>query len=283
MAIEIKAVELAEIINSQVMERIEHESIGKLEMLKKIVDKMTDFTKEKFIEGLRVDLFVSDIRRAEIHLQSALIKKISNFWLVYMFHEVVRSDITLGNKKVIVDLFKYNKDVYEIKDFFNTLMNCITNLDKGVQLDLDSIDAILTNKEKNKYAKRARKSVVSTLTGVKENLVFREHPGTKNGIVSIEELGAYIDLKNKHKTLHCPICNEKYLIDKENMDDVIIIDKNMFVFNCLHEDSGDPNIIKIGPFKKDLGMYFNDGYSKIEKQMFILNNFKWMTCDGSKA
>ena len=269
-----KSIDIVEMIDTLLLNRLVDKDEEKIQMLKEMVNKMSIELKEDFMRSFCLDLYVSDIKNAEIELQSHMIKKVSNFWLVYLFREIVRSDFQLGKKDVRIQLFEYTKRGYEAKEFLNTLMNSVTYLDRGITLDLDSIENILTGNDKKAYAKGAKKSVIHTLTGKKKEKSFRPHPRAKNEIVVIEELGKYLSLEDKHKRLNCPVCSEEYDVDKHNIDNVIKIKGNIFIFHCIHARMENGEKVNEPCFQKDLGSYFKGKHSNREKQMFVLNNFK---------
>ena len=102
---------------------------------------------------------------------------------------------------------------------------------------------------------------------------FRPHPDTKNEIVSIEKLKkSYLNLNSKYVEFFCPICEEKYIIDKNNILNLFTFQNRVTLeFNCDHSNS--PNHIKSLPFKIDLAKYsVQDLDNKIEKIMFFINN-----------
>lgn len=274
MTIEKKSIDIIEIIDRLLLDALTDKDDKKIDMVKGMVGKMSINMKEDFIHYMCIDLYVSDIKNATIELQTHTIKKVSNFWLVYLFREIIRSDFKLGKENVRIQFFEYTKKGYETKEFLNTLMNSVTYLERGITVDFDSIENILTATNKREYAKGAKKSVIYTLTGKKKEKSFRPHPQAQYGIVEIEELGKYLNLEDKHKREKCPVCSEEYVLDKNNIDDYIKIKDNVFTFHCLHTKTGDSEDLKKDSFRRDLSIYFKEKYPKRDKQMFVLNNFK---------
>lgn len=269
-----KSIEIVEAIDTLLLDRLGQENDEKIQMVKDAARKMSMKMKKDFIQNMCIDLYVSDIKNAETELESHLIKKVSNIWLVYLFREIIRADFKLGDEKVRVQFFEYTKKGYETKEFLNTLMNSVTHLERGVTLNLDSIENILTASDKKEYAKGAKKSVINTLTGVSKSNSFRPHPQAKDRIVAIEDLGKYLKLEDKHKRVQCPVCSEEYDIDKENIDDLVKVKDNVFVFHCLHIRTGNTEDLEKDSFRKDLSSYLKGKHSKRDKQMFVLNNFQ---------
>lgn len=273
MITRIKSIEIVEVVDTILLNRLVQENDEIIQMVKKIAMKMSIKMKKDFVQNMCIDLYVSDISNAHLELHNHMIKKVSNFWLVYLFREIIRTDFKLGDEKVRVQFFEYTKKGYETKEFLNTLMNTVTHLERGVTLNLDSIEKILTADDKKEYAKGAKKYVINTLTGVKKLNSLRPHPQAKFGIVAIEDLGKYLKLEDKHKRVKCPVCFDEYDIDKYNIDELIKVTGNTFVFNCLHIKKDNTDDLKKYSFRKDLSGYLRGKYSKRDKQMFVLQNF----------
>ena len=273
MTIKMKSIEIVEMIDTLLLNELNKKSKEKIKMINIMVGKMKDQMKKDFIQNMCIDLYVSDVKHAEIELQTHMIKKVSNFWLVCLFREIVRTDVGFGNEEVRVQFFEYGKRGYETKEFLNTLMNSVPYLETGVTLNLDAIENILTVNAKTEYAKGTKKSVINTLTGKGKSKTFRPHPQAKDRIVSIKELGKYLILDDKHKRVECPVCSESYVVNKDNIDEIIIVKNNVFVFNCLHTKTGNIEDLKKDSFRKNLGSFLKGKHTKRDKQMFVLNNF----------
>jgi len=269
-----KSSDVVKKIDTLLLDRLSGENDETIQMIKEMVGKMSINMKKVFLQNICIDIYVSDIKNAETELQSHMIKNVSNFWLVYLFREIVVVDFKLGSEDVRVQFFEYTKKGYETKEFLNTLMNSITYLVRGVTLNLDSIENILTSNDKKEYVKGAKKSVIHTLTGKSKSNSFRPHKHAKDRIVGIEELGKSLDLKDRHIRVKCPVCSYEYDVDKYNIDEIIKVKDNIFIFHCLHIKTGNSEDLQKNSFRKDLSAYFKGKYSKRDKQMFVLNNFK---------
>ena len=83
---------------------------------------------------------------------------------------------------------------------------------------------------------------------------------------------AYLDLKDKTATIKCPVCQEKFIISKENIEKIISVQDNNIQINCKHTKSKE-HIASL-PFSIDLSNHFENNTKKTDKIMFLINNFK---------
>jgi len=268
------ASELVKKLDNLIVERLVLEKVEAIQIIRHMVQKMSKQMKVNFYTGLCIEIYVTDVKKAEIELFPHMIKNVSNFWVAYFFYEIVRDDINLfANKMIQVRLIEYTKNIYEAKEFINALLNSVVHLGKGISLDLNSIESILSEDDLKVYAKGAKESVINTLTKKSVSNTFRIHPDYKERIVGIQELGRYLDLGGRHRSLDCPVCGEKYMIDKQNINNVIHFQDNKFIFNCLHTKTEIVKDIDKKRFVCDLSEYLNNTINKYHKQMFVLNNF----------
>ncbi len=273
-----KPKEILEIIKPVVEKKVEGKEFFAKMVRDMVLKKMSTKMKEVFLQDFSVNVHVTNIEQMINEPRPMYIEEIEDIWMVYCFLKIVNDDIISDPKEYRVNVFKYKKDVYEVRTFMSTILSAFPFTDKGSILDFNEIEGILTNSDKKYYAKGAKKSVINTLTGKSKGDTFRVHKDAKFRIVSLGELSEkQLDIGKKHKELSCPICNMSYILDATNMDDMITIQKNTFVFNCLHEKTGNKEDLKKNVFSGDIGIYVGQTKNKREKQMFVIHNFTKLT------
>jgi hypothetical protein len=242
--------------------------------IEKMFFKLTEFARKMIAKEIDVIFYVKNL---DSFITEPLYSKINSvsdeakLYLYYLLMEYFKDEI-----QIVVE--KCKKEEIEIFKLINTVIYSIeyTQGETNFTLDLDKIDSLYSKKPSN-IAKNARKSIVSTLTNKKRERIFRVHPAAKKRIVFIEELkkAKKLDLGNKEFNCRCPVCNQKKTITSENINDFIKINKDEVIFMCDHEKT---DKFKELPFKINLQKFLGDKiYSKREKQMFFINNFKKLT------
>lgn len=274
----IKPKEILEIIKSVVEKKLEgKESFAKI-VRDMVLKKMSLEMKEVFLQDFSINVYVTNIEQMINEPRSIYIQEFGDIWMVYCFLEIIKDDITNNSKAYKINVFKYKKEVYEVRIFMSTILSAFPFTDKGSILDFNEIEGILTNPDKKYYAKGAKKSVINTLTGKSKGGTFRVHKDTKIRIVPLGELSEkQLDIGDKHKELNCPICKTSYIVDDTNIDDLITIQKNVFVFNCLHEKTGNKEDLKKNVFSRDINIYVGQSKNTRKKQMFVIHNFIKLT------
>jgi len=236
--------------------------------------KLTEFARKTIVKEIDVIFYVKDL---DSFINEPLYSKIdyisdeAKLYLYYLLIEYFSDEI-----EIIID--KCKKEEIEVFKLINTIIYTIeyTQGETSFTLDLDKIDSLYSKKPSN-IAKSARKSIIATLANKKRERIFRVHPDAKKRIVSIEELkkAKKLDLGNKEFNCRCPICGKKETIINEKIDDIIKVNKDEIIFMCDHKET---DKFKKLPFKINLHKFLGDKkYSKREKQMFFINNFKKLT------
>ena len=186
----------------------------------------------------------------------------------------IEKDTTL---KVYIE--KYVKKEYEVRNYFNNLLVSFSNINVGVTVDQKLIESCLAVEESKKnYVKGVQKSITSTLTGKDSYINFRLHPQAKNRIVLISELGKYLDIGKKNRTLKCPICETENIITKKNLIQILEVKEKTFIYKCEHTEN--PDFIGKEYYKKNIENFLLEGYSMNDKSMFVLNNFTGIVSDA---
>jgi len=270
-----------EILEKLLKDYFEYNPIPKniTKQIDKMIIKLTEETKETIVKKFDVIFYVKNESSFINEPTLSKIFDISNSSKLYLYFKLINSvEEEKISKTIDIIIDEINKDI-EILKIIDVIVFSIdfTKSKTSLTLDLDKIDALYSKAPKN-IAKGARKSIISTLTEKKKERVFRVHPEAKNRIVSFEELedANKLDLKDKEFNCKCPICSLKYTITKDNIDDIIRLNKNDIMFMCDHLNT---EKYKELPFKIDISQFITDKkYSKkYYKQMFFINNFKKLT------
>jgi len=270
-----------EILEKLLKDYFEYNPIPKniTKQIDKMIIKLTEDTKETIVKEFDVIFYVKNESSFINEPTLSKIFDISNSSKLYLYFKLINSvEEEKISKTIDIIIDEINKDI-EILKIIDVIVFSIdfTKSKTSLTLDLDKIDALYSKAPKN-IAKGARKSIISTLTEKKKERVFRVHPEAKNRIVSFEKLedANKLDLKDKEFNCKCPICSLKYTITKDNIDDIIRLNKNDIMFMCDHLNT---EKYKELPFKIDISQFITDKkYSKkYYKQMFFINNFKKLT------
>ena len=235
--------------------------------------KLTEFARKTIVKEMDVIFYVKNLDsfiNEPLYSKIAYISDEAKLYLYYLLIEYFSDEI-----EIIID--KCKKEEIEVFKLINTIIYAIeyTQGETSFTLDLDKIDSLYSKKPSN-FAKSARKSIIATLTNKKRERIFRVHSDAKKRLVSIEELkkAKKLDLGNKEFNCRCPICGKKETITSEKID-IIKVNKDEIIFMCNHEKT---DKFKELPFKINLHKFLGDKtYSKREKQMFFINNFKKLT------
>lgn len=285
-----------EILEKLLKDYFEYNPIHKdiMKQIDNMIIKLTEEAKETIVKEFDVIFYVKNESSFINEPTFSKLFDVSNNSKLYLYLNLMNSINEEKTNKTTIDIIideinekkiektnnikLYKEDIETLKTI-NAIIFSIdfTKSKTSLTLDLDKIDALYSKAPKN-IAKGARKSIISTLTEKKKERVFRVHPEAKNRIVSFEELedANKLDLKDKEFNCKCPICGLKYTIIKDNIDDIIRLNKNEIIFMCDHLNT---EKYKELPFKIDISQFITDKkYSKkYYKQMFFINNFKRLT------
>jgi len=240
-----------------------------------LVDKLTKTAANNILNNIYLTIHVQDINEAvqKIHINN--IRKVDDEVYVCILYKIINKfDLQSSDVKVKIHLKKYSKYTSEVNDVIHALAFLIRNTDtqKSLSINTKKIDELYDG-NLIQFAKGAKKSLTATLIGKHKNDKFVVHPYTKNRIVSIQDLSdAYLDLKDKTVTIKCPVCQEKFIISKENIEKIISVQDNKIQINCKHTKSKE-HIASL-PFSIDLSNHFENNTKKTDKIMFLINNFK---------
>lgn len=248
---------------------------SQFDQIHKCYNKLTTEAKILLLENCEFTFYVNNINLSRQRLYAEHILDIEDSTFVYLIYRII-DFMHFRNKdlELIINLKTYDKVIIELLKIVKSATFIIDYSKAGYTpfIDLKKIDNLYTNTNK-KIAKGNYNSITGLLSGKKIKLKFRPHPDTKNEIVSIEKLKkSYLNLNSKYVEFFCPICEEKYIIDKNNILNLFTFQNRVTLeFNCDHSNS--PNHIKSLPFKIDLAKYsVQDLDNKIEKIMFFINN-----------
>jgi len=238
-----------------------------------LISKITDTTKKELIKKCDVIFYVKNKESFYQEPLSTKIMAVSNLLKTYMYYKILESE-ELNEDTINIFIDTRSKNEIETLNTIDAILFLInyTKNEKSSVIDFDKIDNLYSNSKKN-IAKGAQKSIVTTLTKKYKERIFRVYPAKKS-IILIEELkkADKLDLKDKEFNCKCPICQKKFIIRKENIDNIIKFQKNKVIFKCNHKNT---EYSKQLPFEKELDVYLSgNNYTNNEKQMFFINNFK---------
>jgi len=251
------------------------------DIIKKIVSRATREMKIDLVESLVINVHVLDIKKSSIEFRKEHIVKVSNLWVVYLLCRLIDDDKSLEGETISIYLSKYTKKGYEAGEYFTNLMTVFSHVDKGSHVELSSLERFLSKSDKLKYVKGVRKSVTTTLTGLDETKTFSVHPLAKEKIVSIKDLGGYLDIRGRHRRTKCPICSETHLINESNITKILSVEGVFFKYICLHEKNS--AYIHKGFFQMNLNKYIKSKETPLHKSMFIINNFNKLIEEGKQV
>lgn len=273
-----------EILEKLLKDYFEYNPIHKdiIKQIDNMIIKLTEEAKETIVKEFDVIFYVKNESSFINEPTFSKLFDVSNRSKLYLCLKLMNSINEEKMNKTTIDIIIDEINEKKIIETFKTINSIIFSIDftkskTSLILDLDKIDALYSKAPKN-IAKGARKSIISTLTEKKKERVFRVHLEAKNRIASFKELedANKLDLKDKEFNCKCPICGLKYTITKDNIDDIIRLNKNEIIFMCDHLNTEN---YKELPFKIDISQFITDKkYSKkYYKQMFFINNFKRLT------
>ena len=246
-----------------------------IKSLQTLINKLSETAANNILNNICLTIHVQDIKEAVQLILVNNIKKVNDEVFVFILYKLINKfDLQRSDVKVQIHLKKYSKYTSEVNDIIHALAFLIKNTDTPQSLSINTkkIDELYTE-NLTKLAKGAKKSLTATLIGKHKNDKFIVHPDTKYSIVSIQDLAdSYLDLKDKTITIRCPICKEKFIISKENIEKIISIQDNKIQINCKHIKSKE-HIASL-PFSINLSNYFGNNTKKTDKIMFFINNFK---------
>jgi len=246
-----------------------------IKSLQTLINKLSETAANNILNNIYLTIHVQDIKEAVQLILVNNIKKVNDEVFVFILYKLINKfDLQRSDVKVQIHLKKYSKYTSEVNDIIHALAFLIKNTDTPQSLSINTkkIDELYTE-NLTKLAKGAKKSLTATLIGKHKNDKFIVHPDTKYSIVSIQDLAdSYLDLKDKTITIRCPICKEKFIISKENIEKIISIQDNKIQINCKHIKSKE-HIASL-PFSINLSNYFGNNTKKTDKIMFFINNFK---------
>jgi len=246
-----------------------------IKSLQTLINKLSETAANNILNNIYLTIHVQDIKEAVQLILVNNIKKVNDEVFVFILYKLINKfDLQRSDVKVQIHLKKYSKYTSEVNDIIHALAFLIKNTDTPQSLSINTkkIDELYTE-NLTKLAKGAKKSLTATLIGKHKNDKFIVHPDTKYSIVSIQDLAdSYLDLKDKTITIRCPICKEKFIILKENIEKIISIQDNKIQINCKHIKSKE-HIASL-PFSINLSNYFGNNTKKTDKIMFFINNFK---------
>lgn len=248
---------------------------SQIDQIHKCYNKLTTEAKILLLENYEFTFYVNNINLSRQRLYAEHILDIEDSTFVYLIYRII-DFMHFKNKdlELIINLKTYDKEVIELLKIVKSATFIIDYSKPGYTpfIDLKKIDNLYTNTNK-KIAKGNYNSITGLLSGKKIKLKFKPHPDTKNEIVSIEKLKkSYLNLNNKYVEFFCPICEEKYIIDKNNISKLFTILKSVTLkFNCDHINSSIH--VKSLPFKIELAKYsIHSLNNETEKIMFFINN-----------
>ena len=178
-------------------------------------------------------------------------------------------------KEVQILCVEYKKTNKEITEMLNVI-GCINKYVNNHTFNQPKFSNVFQNYKKD--IKNVKKSIFSTLFPQrKKNFTFNPYNKSSLQFVSFAQIPkAYLDLKDRHITIQCPICKKKYFIDKDNIEKMFFVQKNDVIFNCDHSGT---EYLKEFAYKVDLDKYLDKQLTKKEKIMFVLNNIKYFFKD----
>jgi len=263
--------ELYEILNKYFNDKDTFDNIFK-EQSKKMVNKLTIDTKKSFIQNYLLIFGVKSSDAILENLRTNSIVKIKNEKLAYIYY-LCMIDIN-DEYSVNIVKTKYDKESFELEEFMDTIatMFLYTADTNSKSLSINKIDNILTNK---RIAKNVRNSVTTRLTLRKDDNYFRCHPKTDIKIVTIEELREYLNIKDKHINIECPVCGNMINITSKNITKIIDFNKRYKTVNiiCNHEHT---LYLKELPFILNIDKYIDKNYKQEDVSMFVLNNYNML-------
>ena len=238
-----------------------------IKSLQTLINKLSETAANNILNNIYLTIHVQDIKEAVQLILVNNIKKVNDEVFVFILYKLINKfDLQRSDVKVQIHLKKYSKYTSEVNDIIHALAFLIKNTDTPQSLSINTkkIDELYTE-NLTKLAKGAKKSLTATLIGKHKNDKFIVHPDTKYSIVSIQDLAdSYLDLKDKTITIRCPICKEKFIISKENIEKIISIQDNKIQINCKHIKSKE-HIASL-PFSINLSNYFGNNTKKTDKR-----------------
>lgn len=248
---------------------------SQIDQIHKCYEKLTPEIKILLVEKCEFTFYVNNINLSRQRLYAEHILDIEDSTFVYLIYKII-DFMHFKNKdlELIINLKTYDKEVIELFRIFKSATFIIDYSKPSYNpiIDLKKIDNLYTNTNK-KIAKGNYNSITGLLSGKKIKLKFKPHPDTKNEIVSIEKLKkSYLNLNNKYVEFFCPICEEKNIINKNNILNLFTFQNKLTLeFNCDHSNS--PDHIKSLPFKINLAKYpVHSLNNETDKIMFFINN-----------
>lgn len=244
------------------------------QQVKKLLSKLTDKAIGALLKNAKLTFYVSNVEKVTQQLYLTNIKDSDNKMYVYLIYKLIeKENLQNSMDEIIIEALKYNKFNKEVNEFINKTLNLVeyTTTAKGTTIDIEKLDEIYTCEHKD-IAKGARKSAFSTLTEKTREKTFRVTEIAKKRIVEIDELESrFLNLKDKHISLRCPVCNDEHVLESENIDKILSVKASTIQFICAHLKS---KFIDRAPFIINLENYFKSDTKKLHKQMFLINNFK---------
>jgi hypothetical protein len=248
---------------------------SQVDQIHKCYNKLTNEAKISLLENCEFTFYVNNINLSRQRLYAEHILDIEDSTFVYLIYKII-DFMHFKNKDIelIINLKTYDKEVIELLKIVKSATFIIDYSKPGYTpfIDLKRIDNLYTNTNK-KIAKGNYNSITGLLSSKKIKLKFKPHPDTKNEIVSIEKLKkSYLNLNNKYVEFFCPICEEKNIINKNNILNLFTFQNKLTLeFNCDHSNS--PDHIKSLPFKINLAKYpVHSLNNETDKIMFFINN-----------
>jgi len=216
----------------------------------------------KLVVGVSKDYFETD------SLDARHIKGIKQKELAVIFLKCLDSKYSNKAKKIEIETINYNKQYFEIEEYLGGLTFLINHTSKRTSktIEINTLDSIISIDPKL-IAKGVKKSLTSTLSGKKDDKYFRGHPETNKRIVPIDELGEYINLKDKHCNIECPICSATIPINSKNiMEKILIVDNYKVKIVCHHMNTD---------YEEELLFTLEINHDKNKKLqvMYVLNNY----------
>lgn len=235
------------------------------------------------ISNLHLHIYVKHIKSALEDLSIENIIAVDKIFILYILKLYFIQNPKINDKDVTV-IYSSNKKEYFIKSSFDFILNVVAYCKTGITLDQERIESIIPEQHRLSLFKGYRKSVLSTLLGVKSNNYYVAHPDSKYRIVYISELKStrYQLSNGKYLNLPCPICKQSHRIDEKTVSKVLVVKNNILTFNCQHiaKDALETVVLQ-NPYTYSFLKHFSETEMKKltvkEKQILFINNYKRIT------
>ena len=257
----------------------------KIANITKVVNKFSPETKEIVIFNPEIIFYINNIERFKQEASWINISDVNDRVYTYLYYKVLNSyyeSIDNNERRKIFETTKIkicckktfgDNNLIAIQKIMKSTSFLVEYRKKNsVTIDIKKIDSCYVGKASD-IAKGAKKSIIGTLIGYKIENTFRKNPQSKYQIIEFKDLTRKnLELADKQITVHCPICNKKTTINKDNIEQIITVINNKIRFNCNHLGT---DYIKQYPFETDLNVYFEEykHMNIMNKRMFFLNNF----------